>query len=179
MVDLFSAEFEQYPTGIAWRRDIANYARPDDYHDPRVHQAWWPQTSFMDERLPLLLHQTVSSIDRWPTRVVGTHRSKSCTLPVMLVRTDEVALLMRSNFHDWKLSVQTTVPVPTAFMFPLRARHTPDEYLSPCYFEGFQREWIFPAFTPGCTQFSLELYDDYEVYLFAYLLLQAIASERT
>ena len=88
--------------------------------------------------------------------VVGSHTSKSISLPVVkYTMACGVEIITRDNFHDIKVSVRAQEPFDTD-LWGLAAGNTPS-YLSPCYFEGFEEKWIFPAFYRGCTRFSASL----------------------
>jgi len=83
-------------------------------------------------------------------RVISTHTSKSVKLPVyQLSRPDlGLRLILRGNFHDWKLSVISEKPITADFagLFhttpPVEPDYTGNE-LAGVYFEGFPRELVF------------------------------------
>jgi len=82
--------------------------------------------------------------------VIGTHTSKSVPLPVYaLERPDRgLRIILRDNFHDWKMSVISEVPVEidlSGLCYTASPREP--EYTGNClasvYFEGFPRELVF------------------------------------
>ncbi len=82
--------------------------------------------------------------------VISEHSSKSVPLPVYSIERPDIGLqvVLRNNFHDWKLSVLSLTPVVCDFsgLFhttpPIEPKYTGNE-LAPVYFEGFPPELIF------------------------------------
>lgn len=108
-------------------------------------------------------------------KVISTHTSKSCLLPVYEMRlADDLTVVARCNFHDWKVSVESgayPVDFGTTYYPPMSG-----DDLSPCYFEGFPPSRIYPAFTGTQTKWSASLSADREsFYLFLWLLVRAHA----
>lgn len=109
------------------------------------------------------------------THVIATHRSKSITLPVYeLSRPDlGLRLILRDNFHNWKLSVISERPIDADFsgLFhttpPVEPAYT-GEPLSSVYFEGFPGDLIFGYYNDqqgGTRQkWSAEIYGDHSLY---------------
>jgi hypothetical protein len=88
--------------------------------------------------------------------VISTHRSKSIELPVVKMHRGDLGLTMvfRNNFHDWKVSVISEIPVNADYEGlchttpPIDKSYTGDE-LSSVYFEGFPKEFIFSYYKPS------------------------------
>src|SRR6185369_7381601 len=81
---------------------------------------------------------------------------KSVKLPVyQLSRPDlGLRLILRGNFHDWKLSVISNKPIAADFtgLFrttpPTHPKYHGNE-LASCYFEGFPEELVFGYYEPS------------------------------
>ena len=86
--------------------------------------------------------------------VVSTHVSKSCLLPVYFVTLrNGIKLIMRYNFYDWKVSVETPAnkdPLPKDYLpsdcMSYRMTHGKPEKILSCYLEGFHEEWCYDAY---------------------------------
>lgn len=97
--------------------------------------------------------------------VIGTHRSKSVLLPVMEMDLSKIGLkiVLRYNFYDWCISVESENDIECDFMGLI----TYDKG----YFEGFPSDRIYENYTSwNKKNFSLVLNNDYEVYVFMFLL---------
>lgn len=111
-----------------------------------------------------------------PVFAISTHCSKSITLPVYgFTMRNGIKVICRDNFYDWKVSVQ----IPDNYEVIKNA--IPEDLvndgykndISDCYFEGFKKEWCFPAYNPDNTEqhkFSIEVYGDYRLYTLLYIL---------
>ena len=103
--------------------------------------------------------------------VVGSHRSKSCELPVYYLKLGEavgdqpIEIVMRDNFHDWNVSVRSAVPLKGVFTV-LISKNT-----SYCFYQGFPSEFIFEAYSEeNNKEFSFYLNTDQELWTFFWLL---------
>jgi len=81
------------------------------------------------------------------TKVVSTHRSKSCILPVYELWIKETRVLFRGNFHDWKVSVQSKKPLVVDHRLLWDPHNT--YLLQDVYFEGFSKSDVFPPYGDG------------------------------
>lgn len=88
--------------------------------------------------------------------VVSEHRSKSVALPVYSLERPDIGLrfVLRDNFHDWKLSVISEMPVEADFtgLFHTTPPVEPDYTGNPLawvYFEGFPRDLVFGYYAEG------------------------------
>ncbi len=134
------------------------------------------QMLFVRDRLaPLVLSGMSYEEGKDVAQVIGTHTSKSITLPVYeLERPDKkLRVILRDNFYDWKLSVIAHVPVKESF------RGLFDEsggsYLSPVYFEGFDEALIFPAYAKSNgQQFSASIGTEHALWATAFLIVRAL-----
>lgn len=97
--------------------------------------------------------------------VIGTHNSKSVKLPVMEIDLTKfgVKIILRYNFYDWCLSIESKKDVECDFM-GLITDHKG-------YFEGFPKNRIYDKYSENNKRnFSVVLNDDYQVYTFIYLI---------
>lgn len=111
-----------------------------------------------------------------PVFVISEHRSKSITLPVYgFTMRNGIKIICRDNFYDWKVSVQLPkcreygdIVVPRDLVSNGYRKDIAD-----WCFEGFKKEWIFPAFNPDNDKqlkFSVEVADEYRFYTLLYYL---------
>lgn len=115
--------------------------------------------------------------------VVSHHTSKSCKLPVYFIKLrNGIRLTMRCNFYDWKLSVE----IPEEYA-SLPTNYLPEDCLSydlvqnkidkisPCYCEGFKKEWCYDAYDPQLPpkKFTIEIPDDERLYVIIHYLKHA------
>jgi len=84
--------------------------------------------------------------------VVSSHTSKSIRLPVIRVSGRAGTIYLRDNFHDVKISFECADNIEHD-LFGITAGTS--FYLSPCYFEGFDKSWVFPGFRKGSRNFSV------------------------
>lgn len=103
--------------------------------------------------------------------VISTHTSKSIKLPVYhVVLTNGLELILRGNFHDWKVSVSSPfdIELPEEILTNLTLR---GEKINSCYCEGFKDEWIFDSYMENKKEFTIEIGSSlYSLYTFFFLL---------
>jgi hypothetical protein len=110
--------------------------------------------------------------------VISTHRSKSVVLPVYLLKRPGLQLILRYNFHNWKMSVISEKPIQcfenTALFYttpPIDPEYTGD-HLADVYFEGFPKDLIFGYYSPSDKkQFSAELDGNHQVWTVVYQMV--------
>lgn len=104
-------------------------------------------------------------------QVVSTHVSKSITLPVYhIVLKDGLELILRGNFHDWKISVNSPfeIEIPNEILTNYTLS---GEKMHPCYCEGFDESWIWDSYMNNKQKFTIEINSSlYELYTFLFLL---------
>lgn len=106
--------------------------------------------------------------------VVGEHTSKSVRLPVyMLVREDlGLRLIMRDNYHDWNIAVESDNPVPQEV---LEGISLDTAY---CFFQGFPEKYRHGSYETDPTKFSICTYSDYDTYVVCWNLKNFVLRER-
>lgn len=111
-----------------------------------------------------------------PVFQISTHVSKSCELPVYYIRMKNgVKLILRGNFYDWKMSVETPEPLKPNYLPVDCISYGIKEKISDCYLEGFRKEWCFDKYNPKkpSTKFTIGVSDKYKLYLIIYFLRNA------
>ncbi len=138
--------------------DIQEWIRSQNVRDEMIWKGpFGTQCAFLRDRLASLivsgLHYTeVEKI----AKVISTHTSKSIVLPVVEYSREDLGLkiVVRENFHNWKLSVESERPILADFggLFhttpPVEPDYTGDP-LHEVYFEGFPKDRIHPYYTQG------------------------------
>jgi len=128
---------------------------------------YWTQIMFVRDALPPLLFKSYEEGKNHLPVVISTHTSKSVKLPVFQIQLPNgLTITMRYNFHDWKLSIKSPTEVDADFM----ELFNPTEAHSSCYFEGFPSELVYGAYAENKAQFSISLWDDYQVFTFFWIL---------
>lgn len=114
--------------------------------------------------------------------VISSHTSKSIELPVyQLARPDQdFRIILRDNFHNWKMSVLSETPVQADFsgLFhttpPVEPDYTGDS-LSPVYFEGFPKDLIFGYFAESDgSRWSAEIHGDEALWTSIFLIMRSL-----
>jgi hypothetical protein len=95
--------------------------------------------------------------------------TKSCLLPVYLIDAPARGwqVIMRHNFHDWKISLISEEPIPADVMRAVLT-YTP---IIPMWCEGFKEEWVFGPFETNAREITVELPDQFMVWTFFWELV--------
>lgn len=125
---------------------------------PKKEMFWYESAKSQFELLLQLrsaLFQNEITGDRCAS-VIGTHRSKSIDLPVIEFQLPKLRLVMRDNFYNWKVSVQSDEPVDvdSSELFDPTIEH------SSCYCEGFARWDVFDSYAKDKRRFTVEIMTD-------------------
>lgn len=143
---------------------LLSWLRNDEVDDKMIYKG-------AAERQEIFMRDKVgASLLKVPVFVISEHRSKSITLPVYgFTMRNGIKVICRDNFYDWKVSIQLPKRPEYGDIAVPRDLVT-DGYrkdISNCYFEGFKKEWVFPAFNPDDAKqlsFSVEVADEYRLY---------------
>lgn len=138
--------------------------------------SYWPQIIFVRDELPKLLANTYEDYKRVSDNinVVSTHTSKSILLPVMEITLPSgVKFLLRNNFHNWIISVESPKPLVIDFKNLISPDNVP-----PIYCQGFTDDRVHPAYSLNHSRFTVELHDRFEVYTFFWLIGNALDLNR-
>jgi hypothetical protein len=100
--------------------------------------------------------------------IIGEHRSKSITLPVVEYSLpDGASLVIRNNFYDYKISVVSPqVGVPDAILSGLTDQN---KKISPVYCEGFPEDKVYGSPAENRNRFTIELANN--PYVLGYFIL--------
>lgn len=149
---------------LEWCRTDGSW--PDDgklFKNATVEQA-----CFVRDKLPCAFALDRSEYERHQggdgTVVIGTHRSKSCVLPVygLDIKSLGVRAVMRNNFHNWVVSITMPRQVDLAMFKAQGARL--DEPVNAVYCEGFEGRWVLGSYDHDPCAFTIELNDSYALY---------------
>ena len=133
------------------------------------NKAFWSQALFVRDILPRLFFKTFEEAEKNPWLVISEHTSKSIELPVYYLKLDDVAIIMRENFYNWKVSVISAndLSIDSAGLFDS------SEKIHSVYCEGFDPKWVFDCYDNNKKEFTVELNSDYNLYTFLFLLNRA------
>jgi hypothetical protein len=105
--------------------------------------------------------------------VVGEHTSKSVRLPVFMLEREDlgVRFIMRDNFHDWNVSIETSKDVPAEVLegFGLDTTY--------CFFQGFPAEYCFSSYNENKRQFSICVRSSYDLYTLIWLIMRWVIKD--
>jgi len=119
------------------------------------------QIMFVRDNFMKFFHKTLVKME-----VISTHTSKSIKLPVYRVEIEGIEFIMRDNFHDWKVSVDSK----TKLKLPLELFSYPDKQIEKHYCEGFNNEWIYEPYCANEKKFTVEIYNDQMLFTFLFLI---------
>ena len=109
--------------------------------------------------------------------VISTHMSKSCRLPVYYIKMmNGIKVIMRGNFYDWKLSIDSPVDLPANCIPNNCVSDGIKNKISDCYCEGFKNNWVFDKYNPENPgkQFTIECPDKLRMYVVLHSLNSCI-----
>jgi len=64
-------------------------------------------------------------------------------------------MILRNNFHNWKISIDSENEINVDFMELFEK----DETINPIYCEGFSKEQVFKSYNNNKKQFTIEIHD--------------------
>lgn len=170
-------EFSGTPL-LEWCRTDGSW--PDD---SRVYKnAAVDQVCFVRNKLPCAFVQDRDEYSRHQsgdgTVVIGTHRSKSCVLPVygLDIKSLGVKAVTRGNFYNWAVSITTPRPVDLSMFKAQGARLS--EPVNPVYCEGFEDRWVLGSYDQDPCAFTIELNDDYALYALFMTIAHQLRQQR-
>lgn len=139
---------------------------------------YWDQIVFIRDKIAGLLAKTYEEYEaiQANTRVISSHTSKSVRLPVFQVElTNGVALTMRCNFYDWKVSVSSPRDVKADFM----GLFNPKDRINRTYCEGFPGELVYGSYFENKRQFTFELPPgNYHLFTFFWIFAHQVLGNR-
>jgi len=93
--------------------------------------------------------------------VINTHTSKSILCPVYKIVWRGITFILRNNFYNWKISVDSLFDIKVDFENIFE-----DSSIHRVYCEGFSSKDVFGSYSSNNKQFTVELYDAYDVHFF-------------
>jgi len=93
--------------------------------------------------------------------VASTHMSKSVTLPVYRIVWKGITFIIRYNFYDWKVSIDSPFPLDMDFEDTFNY----DEKIPSVYCEGFSDDWVYGSYNENNKKFTIGIGGD-ELYVF-------------
>jgi hypothetical protein len=93
--------------------------------------------------------------------VINTHRSKSIVLPVYKIIWKGMTFILRDNFYNWKVSVESETPIIRDFEDIFE-----DETIPSVYCEGFTDDQVYGKYSENNKKFTIELGSDNGLYFF-------------
>jgi hypothetical protein len=133
-------------------------------------QGYWDQIHFVRGNINYLFVSTDDRCLDKPVMVVGTHSSKSVLLPVYSIKTPNIEVRFKGDFHTWLVSVKLEPVVPIEY-YDIFNR---SKRIDPVYFEGFIKDWIFGPCDLHQSKFSAEIATDYDLYAFFLIMIGVI-----
>lgn len=149
--------------------------QPDD--DMMFKEGFWSNIVFLrDKIIPMWYYKDTykDTTMRWEDiikemgtnyDIIGSHRSKSIKLPVILMRYKGAEIVFRNNFYNYEITVlcDHEIELPTN----LFSSNDKTNF----YYEGFPKEYcIFTPYSESKAKFSVTLGDDYTFYTFMFIL---------
>ena len=160
--------------------DLEAWMRVNIPDDSLIYKGGYTrQISFIMGNLQPLLCATFGS-RTVPPMVISCHSSKSVKLPVYQLLDYEkygIEIILRNNFHDWKVSVKSDIPIEfTSNVY--KKLFTPYEDFPYYACEGFPKDKVYGSYEQNHNEFTVEIRNNYNLYTFMLLLLENIENER-
>lgn len=152
--------------GIPLQEWVNNNNPSDDLY---AKGGFWHQIYFVRDELPSALSKNYDEYVaiKEETLVISHHWSKSVRLPVYrLTLKDGTTLVMRYNFSDWKVSVNSQREIRINFLNLFDS--TP--VVHHVYCEGFPKELVFGSYLQSGRQFTFEITTNHKLFTFCWLL---------
>jgi len=134
--------------------------------------SWSQQVQFVRDVIPRLLCNPNGS-DYMTVRdnitVISTHMSKSIDLPVYCIKANGDKFIMRNNFFDWKVSVETH-NIHNIDFEKLGVINKTSTQIHQVYCEGFKDEWVYKPYDEDKWKYTIEINDDFKLKLFFWLI---------
>jgi len=133
---------------------------------------YWNQIKFIRDYVPriFLPKEDINIYEKYmliqeSIMVISTHFSKSIELPVYRFIIKDVTFVVRYNFYNWKISIDSPFDINADFMNIFNS----DINHNQIYCEGFPPDLIFKSFSESKKRFTIELSDNYKVYTFFWI----------
>jgi len=147
--------------------DLLTWCRVNEPEDKMLwKEGFWEQIIFVRDTIMDLLSDSYEEFKSNPVLVISTHRSKSIVLPVYQINYKGIKMIIRNNFYDWKVTVDSKVQLNFDMMslFNIKKR------INSTLCEGFKYNQVFDSYENNKNKFTFEIEDQYKLYTFMYLL---------
>jgi hypothetical protein len=136
--------------------------------------SWSNQVCFVRDEIPRFLSDTYDSYItvKENITVISTHTSKSIELPVYCIKANGDKIILRNNFHDWKVSVETHNLHKIDFQKLGIVKNTSAQ-VHQVYCEGFKPEWVYKPYDDDRFKYTVEIYNDFDLKLFFWTIQKA------
>lgn len=126
------------------------------------------QVCLVRDMLCSLLHPSYEEWYSNPPMVISTHCSKSVKLPVFQIKLEKygIEIILRYNFYDWKVSVNSEKPLDFDFM----GLFDENKEILSVYCEGFPLDKVYGSYKKNKSKFTIKISSHYNLYTFFYLL---------
>jgi len=134
--------------------------------------SWSQQVQFVRDVIPRLLCEQNGSgymSIRDNITVISTHMSKSIDLPVYCIKANGDKFILRNNFYDWKISVETNNLHEINFQ-KLGVIYDTSEQIKSYVCEGFKSEWVYKPYDEVKWKYTAEIDNDFKLKLFFWLI---------
>lgn len=135
------------------------------YEKAAEHQIMWVRDYLM-QTIPKTLWRDELGHKGLPIfGVAGEHRSKSTIIPAYYIDLGFVRVMLRDNYYNWNISIDSDVPVVGVIEDAIGDRNY-------CFFEGFPKNWEFDEYNAKTNnkKFSFWVTSQESVYVFMWLL---------
>ena len=146
----------------SWRRDDSNWPGENMKFKGAVED----QVCFVGDTLPKA-YCTTSDEYSFASQgdgiqVVGSHRSKSCDLPVYGLDIPHLGVraVLSNNFHGWVVSVELPRAVDLSMFDGMMSK----EPCNPMYCSGFTHGWVYGPRSLNPSVFTVEMGSRYDIY---------------
>lgn len=133
------------------------------------------QIDFIQDRIARLVtksYEEYLALQDYLT-VIADHMSKSVRLPVIRMELEDgTVFVMRHNFNDWKVSVNS----PRDFDADFMELFDPKKAIHGVYCEGFPPDLVYGPYAENKRQFTIMLPGNYHVFTFFWIYARRVQS---
>lgn len=147
---------------LSWRREDSNWP-PEGMSFKKATE---DQVCFVGDTLPKAYCDNIDEY-RWANggegvQVIGSHRSKSCYLPVygLDIPSLGVRAVLSNNFHVWSVSIE----LPRAVDLSMFKDRMSTEPCDPMYCYGFENRWVYNTPEHNPCVFTVQMGSRYDIY---------------
>lgn len=156
--------------------DLLTWCRVNAPSDEMCYkQGYWNQITLIRDKVNRMFYKSYEEFKENPVMVIGTHRTKSITMPVYEIDLPQygIKMILRDNLHNWKVSIVADNPLYVDFKNTFRENDKP---IPSVYCEGFKEDQVFGRYCDNQKQFTVEISGSDELYVFMWLLSDHITN---